>query len=108
MMKLLVIDDELDIIEVVAEQIELMGYQVYVLKATSVEEAKKLIDECDMIISDVKMPQNEQLEKMLEKAKQPLARITGHHDMKGDLIIRKPFELSNFRSVLDKLMTLAI
>ena len=104
---ILVIDDEVDILDIVADQIEILGYTCEVLKAQSTEEAEKLIDRCDAIISDVKMPNSARIEELLRSSKKPVARITGHDDFQGDLIIRKPFEVKGFKEVMDKLNFLA-
>lgn len=104
MKTILVIDDESDIIDIVADQIDLLGLELRVLKATTVEEAESQMGLCDMIISDVKMPNREKLEALLNTSKKPVARITGHDDFRGDLVIRKPFEVTGFRLVIEQLL----
>ncbi|MEY4615216.1 MAG: hypothetical protein RJB66_176 [Pseudomonadota bacterium] len=103
---LLVIDDEPDILEIVAEQIELLGYDFKVLKAQNVDEAERLIPSCDAIISDIKMPNSAKLEKILHHCQKPVARITGHDEFHGDLVIKKPIDLKVLVAVIDRLQGL--
>lgn len=104
---LLVIDDEPDILDIVAEQIELLGYPYHVLKAQTVDQAELLIRRSDAIISDIKMPNSAKLEKLLSNCGKPIARITGHDDYHGDLVIKKPIDLKVFVRVLETLEQLS-
>jgi DNA-binding NtrC family response regulator len=101
---LMIIDDEPDLLDIIAEQIDAMGFEVSVLKCSTVEEAQSNINSCDIILSDVNMPGRDRLEYMLKNTTKPVARITGHDELRGDLVIVKPYKNEDFKRVINKLL----
>lgn len=91
--KLLIIDDEKLICEVLSELVKTMTKKLDIISATSVEEALKLIPKADMIIADIKMPNQGVLEDALKRVSgdKPVARMSGNTHGKANYMIEKPF-----------------
>ena len=90
---LLIIDDEKLICEVLSSLVNHLTQRITVITATSVEEALKLIPKADMIISDIKMPNQHVLDEVLKKvmSDKPVARMSGVTQDKINFMIEKPF-----------------
>jgi CheY-like chemotaxis protein len=104
---LMVIDDEEDLLDIIEEQIELSGIKVSVIKCSNVQAALNNIDQCDIILSDINMPQKDQLEEMLAKTNKPIARITGNDEVKCSLTVLKPFNSRDLEKVIYQLINLS-
>lgn len=105
---LLVVDDENDLRDIVASELEFMGAKVY--QAENISVAQKLLQEheVDLIISDIRMPGGTGVD-LLDKVKSkglkapPVILITGFADItvedafnKGaEALINKPFKLDD-------------
>jgi two-component system response regulator HydG len=114
-LKLLIIDDEANHAQVVAESLERVGYQCVV--ATSGSAGAKMIDqdEPDVILTDLKMDGIDGL-AILRKARQELPDsevvvITGHGDVQTAVeamkagaanYLQKPVNLAELRAMVDK------
>jgi two-component system response regulator HydG len=114
-LKLLIIDDEPNHAEVVAESLERVGYRCLI--ATSGAAGARLIDdeEPDVILTDLKMEDMDGL-AILRKAKQDLPDaevvvITGHGDVQTAVeamqagaahYLQKPVNLAELRAMVDK------
>lgn len=106
-MNILLIDDEIDLLDVVADQIEAFDLNLNILRASSVEEASVLVNQADFIISDINMPKKEQLQNLLDSLSCPIARITGNDDYNlCKIVIRKPFAPEQLKSAIKTLMEL--
>jgi len=92
--KLLIIDDEKLICEVLSELVMTMTKKLDVIYATSVEEALRMIPKADMIIADIKMPNQSALEYELKRvgAEKPVARMSGKTHGIANHMITKPFK----------------
>lgn len=101
---LLIIDDESDILDIIAGYVEFSNLNLNVLKAQTVLEAKKLIPVSDIIISDINMPNRDELEFLLKNCGKPLARITGYLEIEGEFVIAKPFSSKDLIAVIEKLV----
>ncbi|MBP6217831.1 MAG: hypothetical protein KA436_04515 [Oligoflexales bacterium] len=107
MEKLLIIDDETDILDLISDQVEALGLSLIVFKAKRLSEAEMYVKECDFIISDVQMPDSDRLERFLQDSGKPVMRITGQiFDSKiyNDLILAKPFSLDDFSKKINSLL----
>jgi CheY-like chemotaxis protein len=105
---LLVVDDEADLRDIVASELEFMGAKVF--QAENVASAKKILDDqsIDLIVSDIRMPGGTGIE-LLEYVKNknvsspPVILITGFADItmedafdKGaEALVNKPFKLDD-------------
>src|SRR5471030_98603 len=114
-LRLLIIDDESNHAEVVAESLERVGYQCVV--ATSGSAGAKMIEqeEPDVILTDLKMDGVDGL-AILRKARQELPDtevvvITGHGDVQTAVeamkagatnYLQKPVNLAELRAMVDK------
>ena len=101
---LLIIDDESDILDIIASYVDFANLNLNVLKAQTVLEAKKLILVSDIIISDVNMPNRDELEFLLKNCGKPIARITGYLEVESELVLFKPFSLKDLIVVIEKLV----
>lgn len=112
---ILVVDDEADLVAVIADELDLHGFTV--LRAEGKEQALKLLasHKVDMIISDVRMPDGDGIE-FFETVKSTVAKdipfvfMTGFPDLsvreatkKGAFaLILKPFHLSELVETIKK------
>lgn len=92
--KLLIIDDEKLICEVLSELVKSMTKKLDIISATSVEEALRMIPKADMIIADIKMPNQNALEDALKRVsgEKPVARMSGKTHGIANHMISKPFK----------------
>jgi CheY-like chemotaxis protein len=92
--KLLIIDDEKMICEVLSELVNSMTKKLDIIYATSVEDALKLIPKSDMIIADIKMPNQATLDDALKRisGEKPIARMSGKTNGFANHMISKPFK----------------
>jgi DNA-binding NtrC family response regulator len=106
--KLLIIDDEEFICEILSDLVMTMTKKLEVISATSVEEALKLIPKADMIIADINMPHQEVLEDALKRihAEKPVARMSGNTHGKANYMIEKPFRHDQVAQTLQFLYVL--
>lgn len=104
--KILVVDDELDLREIIASELEYLGASIFL--SSSVNDAQEIItsNRIDLVISDVRMPGGSGLDllayvKNLESTKISMILISGFADIsmeeafrRGvDGYITKPFQL---------------
>lgn len=106
--KLLIVDDEKMICEVLSEMVQQMTKRVDVITASSVEEAIRLIPDVDMIIADIKMPNQHLLEDSLKRfsGEKPIARMSGYPQGKANFMIEKPFRMDQVARTLQFLYVL--
>lgn len=108
--KILVVDDESSIREVVCELLEAHGFNV--ADASCVLQAYDVLCQCpiDIVLSDVMMPEGDGTELkrlMLSDARfklTPLILMTGHTQKSrqlGGLVLRKPFDVAQLLSVIE-------
>jgi CheY-like chemotaxis protein len=105
---LLVVDDEVDLRDIVASELEFMGARVF--QAENIARAEKILDEnkIDLIISDIRMPGGTGVDlldavKIKNVSVPPVLLITGFADIttedafnKGaEALINKPFKLDD-------------
>src|SRR5712692_9670697 len=114
-LRLLIIDDEPNHADAVAESLQRVGYQCLIATSGS-EGAKRLEkDEPDVILTDLKMEDMDGL-AILRKAKQELPDaevvvITGHGDVQTAVeamkagaanYLTKPVDMGELRAIVDK------
>jgi DNA-binding NtrC family response regulator len=102
-MNILIIDDEIELLDLVSDQISFLNLNCSVILASTVQEAEEKIKDCDVIISDINVPQKERLDLLLSKTNKPTYRITGYDDIKGDYVVKKPFKVSDVKNMLSDL-----
>ncbi len=117
MKKVLIIDDEEDIREILAEFCEILG--VVPIIATNGNEALQLFEREDvnLIISDIKMPDMDGFEfvnKIREKNKNiPIAICSGFIDEKNkkrifqcgaNYYLEKPFKLEQIKEIISNIL----
>lgn len=105
---LLVVDDEVDLRDIVASELEFMGAQVF--QAENIATAQKLLSQhkIDLIVSDIRMPGGTGIDLLVSvKARDvvtpPVILITGFADItvedafnKGaEALVNKPFKLDD-------------
>lgn len=116
MKKVLIVDDEEDIREVLAEFCEILGAVPFI--AENGEEGLNIFkkEKLDLIISDLKMPDMDGFE-FVEKIRKldkniPIAIISGYIDEihknkiveKGaNFYIEKPFKIKDLKEIFDKI-----
>lgn len=90
---LLIIDDEKMICEILSNMVNNLTQRINVITASSVEEALRLLPKADMIISDIKMPNQHLLDQALKSvmAEKPIARMSGYTQDCTNFMISKPF-----------------
>lgn len=113
---ILVVDDEADLREIVASELEFMGAQVFT--AENVIRARKILDEnhIDLVISDIRMPGGTGIDllqhiKTNYSALLPVMLITGFADITNEgayalgaeALIHKPFKLDELLQTAEKL-----
>lgn len=114
-LKLLIVDDEPDHAEVVAESLERVGYECIIANSGK-EGARKIeAEEPDVILTDLRMDDMDGL-ALLRKAKEELPEaevvvITGHGDVQTAVeaiqagaanYLQKPVNLAELRAMVDK------
>jgi hypothetical protein len=102
---LLIIDDEVMICEILADIIMTMTKKLNIVIATTVERAIQLIPDADMIISDIKMPNQHLLDQALKNvmSDKPIARMSGVTREKTNFMIEKPFKSEQVAETLQLL-----
>lgn len=114
--KILVVDDEADLREIVSSELEFMGANVFT--AENVTEAQKILKEnkIDLVISDIRMPGGTGID-LLDHIKTqystllPVILITGFADITNEgayalgaeALIHKPFKLDELLQTAEKL-----
>ena len=120
-LKVLLVDDEEDIIEVIQDRLEAYGFTVVTAK-TGVEALKKLsLERFDGVFLDVKMPEMGGIEALQEirktDAKIPVIIITASSTREAaieamnkgaDDYILKPFEWDELKAKIEKVYNLAL
>ena len=115
--KILVVDDEENIREIITEFLDTLGYNV--ISARDGEEALRMCTKYsfDLVITDIRMPKLNGL-KLLQMLKQifptlPVILMTGYQPSKSqeeamttkaDAYLLKPFSLSSLRDILLKVI----
>jgi len=114
-LELLIIDDEADHAEVLAESLERVGYHCTIATSGTDGAGRMTRDEPDLILTDLKMAGVDGLE-ILRKARQELPDsevvvITGHGDVQtaveamkagATTYLQKPVNLAELRATVDK------
>lgn len=115
--RILVVDDEEMIVEMIAEELSRLGFEVKT--ALSGPSAKELLDQnpsqFDIVISDLRMPQLDGV-TLLRHSKSSFPRtkfiaMTGNSDMNPDRVIElgadefvaKPFVMAQFTQMVNKM-----
>lgn len=103
MYRILIIDDEPDILDILTNEIQLMSLGVQVLVAQTVEQACELLHEADAVIADVLMPKSRELEATLLETDAPKLRISGspHANIPA---LQKPFSFEVLELEIGKLI----
>jgi DNA-binding NtrC family response regulator len=117
MTKCLVVDDDLDMLQVLADFVRTLGYEP--LKARDGDEAWEVFkrEQPGFVISDIHMPNRNGLLLMSDIKNQnpniPVILITGYfqyrkvfRDRKPDAYLEKPFALDDLRQAIKKVMSL--
>lgn len=113
---ILVVDDEADLREIVASELEFMGAKVFT--AENVSRAQRILEEnkIDLVISDIRMPGGTGID-LLQHIKSeysiflPVILITGFADITNEgayalgaeALIHKPFKLDELLQTTEKL-----
>jgi len=114
-LRVLVIDDEKLHAEAVAESLERVGYECFVVTSGQAGARKIEREDFDVILTDLRMPDMDGL-AILRKSKQDLPDaevvvITGHGDVKTAVeaikegaanYLTKPVDLIELRAIVDK------
>ena len=119
MHKILIVDDEQSIVEILSESLSYSGYDCLI--ANSVSEAKKVLSEnsdIELLLSDIVMPEETgkdlvQWVKQSEFNEIDVILMTGFssedrgelYNMGVDTIISKPFDIEKLTITLDKALT---
>jgi CheY-like chemotaxis protein len=106
--KLLVIDDEVELLETIVKQAKALGYS-QVVWADNVDRAMEIIKnfKVDGILADVNMPQKDILNQHLSRCGIPVARVSGQTQRVVNFMLTKPFNIKQLKAVLDQLRMLA-
>jgi DNA-binding response OmpR family regulator len=104
--KLLIIDDETELLEAVVSQVKILGYKT-IYAASSYEAALPFINKVDGIISDVNMPRKEDLAKLLRESGVPVIRFSAEPQRVVNFMLQKPFTPQKLKGVLDRLRMFA-
>ena len=117
MIKCLVVDDDIDMLEILVEYMKALGFEV--LKARDGDQALEIFkrEKPSVVISDIHMPNRNGLLLMRDiKARAPdvpLILITGYFQyrrvVKGlqpDAYLEKPFTSGDLRAALEKVLPL--
>jgi two-component system response regulator HydG len=113
--KLLIIDDDRNHAEAVAEALERVGYQCAIATSGTAGAKKIESEDFDVILTDLRMPDMDGL-AILRKARQDLPDaevvvITGHGDVKTAVqaikegaanYLQKPVGVSDLRTMVDR------
>ncbi len=120
MKKILVIDDEPDILKLISKVLEKAGYKV--MTAENGRLADKLFNEYlfDLVITDIVMPQKEGLEIILQLREnspdtkilaisgggkiEPAEYLDAARSAGAHAIVKKPFEISHFLNKVEQLL----
>jgi two-component system response regulator HydG len=114
-LRLLIIDDDADHAEVVAESLERVGYQCAIATSGRDGAARIEDEDFDLILTDLRMPDMDGMaivrKVKLEQPEAGVVVITGHGDVKtavaairagaGDYL-EKPVGLDELRAIIDK------
>lgn len=118
--KVLIVDDEQDIIELVSLFIKVAGYSPEIRTAHSADSALAVYNQdggFDLVISDIRMPGGhdglwliETLRKSTPELK--IISMSGHSDYTeidirergADYFLKKPFNPNDLKSVIEKIM----
>jgi CheY-like chemotaxis protein len=120
-LKVLLVDDEADIIEVIQDRLEAYGFTV-VTAGTGLEALKKLsVEKFDGVFLDVKMPEMggiEALEEIRKRDKQtPIIIITSSSTREAAIdaiakganeYILKPFEWQDLKAKIQKIFNVSL
>jgi two-component system response regulator HydG len=114
-LRLLIIDDDRDHAEVVAEALERVGYQCEIASSGNAGASKIESEDFDLILTDLRMPDRDGMSILrLARQEQPEAEvvvITGHGDIKSAVqaiqqgaadYLLKPVDLDGLRTMIDK------
>ena len=110
---LVIVDDEVDLREILASELEFMGARVF--QAQNIESAKNFVleNKIDVVVSDIRMPGGTGIDllnslKLIDANKPPVVLITGFADItaedafhKGaEALVNKPFGLDDLINVV--------
>ena len=102
--KVLVIDDEIEILDMVSELAQALGYDI--MTANTAEKALALIPYCNGILSDVNMPDKVRLNEILKDAyiNVPVIRFSAANQTGlVNFMLSKPFSLANLKDAFEQL-----
>ncbi len=117
--KILIVDDEPGIIEVMVDYIKMSDLDVKVISAESVDKALELVlkQKPDLIVTDIAMPNKNGIEFLREirirQLKIPVVVVTGHADeymleqawkVGANACLRKPLNRKDFINGLSELL----
>ncbi|MFH1010551.1 MAG: response regulator [bacterium] len=118
MPKCLVVDDDLDMLQVLADFVRTLGYEP--MKARDGDEAWELFkrEAPNLVISDIHMPNRNGLLLMRDikdtRANTPVILITGYFqyrkalgELEPDAYLEKPFGFDDLRLAIEKALSLA-
>lgn len=112
---LLVVDDEVDLRDIMASELEFMGAQVF--QAENITSAKEILksNPIDLVVSDIRMPGGTGIDlldyvKAKDPFQPPMVLITGFADIsledayaKGaEAMLNKPFKLDDLIKVVER------
>jgi CheY-like chemotaxis protein len=102
--RVLIIDDEIELLEMVCEQVKSLGYDV--ISSSEVEKSLDLIPYCNGILADVNMPGKQRLNEILATAaiKLPVIRFSAERQTGlVNFMLSKPFTLVQLKGALEQL-----
>lgn len=118
--KVLIVDDEQDIIELVSLFIKVAGYSPEIRTAHSADSALAVYNQdggFDLIISDIRMPGGHDGLWLIETLRRStpelkIISMSGHSDYTeidirergADYFLKKPFNPNDLKSVIEKIM----
>ena len=118
MAKCLVVDDDIDMLQILVEYVETLGFEV--LKAQDGDQAWEIFkrEQPSVVVSDIHMPNRNGLLLMRDiKARDPnvpVILVTGYFQyrriVKGlqpDAYLEKPFSLEDLRAALERVFPMA-
>lgn len=111
---ILVVDDEPDLVEILADRLSLEGFSIET--AGSGNQALKILEtkKVDVIVSDVRMKDGsgpDMFKEMLAKGlKIPVIFVTAYADVENDQVMKsarailgKPFDFNELKSLIDSI-----
>jgi DNA-binding response OmpR family regulator len=99
-MKILIIDDDVDLLESVAKQVN--SFPDYIaVTASTVEEATAKIKQVDAVLADVNLPGKDLLNQMLEHCPLPVVRFSAQPQTVINMMLSKPFTSKQLKEAIE-------